>query len=101
MERELNRYRELQATTRVAYHIETVLPAVDHGRVEVLVADRDAQIWDRLDEQNQVSVHRFEESGDVDLLDVAISETIAKRGTAYVIDQDQVPSRDAVAAILR
>ena len=97
----LDRYRELEATVRVAYHIETILPALEQGRVEVLFASREAHIWGRFEGENAVSLHRGEEPGDVDLLDLAISETIAKGGTAYVIDRNEVPSREPVAAILR
>jgi Bacterial archaeo-eukaryotic release factor family 6 len=101
LKKALDRYRELEPTTRVAFHIETVLPAIEQGRVELLFAAGETQIWGRVDGQKQVLVHRSEESGDVDLLDLAICETIAKGGAAYVIERDDVPSRDPVAAILR
>jgi len=101
LKKALDRYRELEPTPRVAFHIETVLPAIEQGRVEILFAADESHIWGRFDGQNQVSVHRSEEPGDVDLLDLAICETIAKGGSAYVIERDRVPSRDPVAAILR
>jgi hypothetical protein len=97
----LDRYRALQTTARVAHHVETVLPAAEKGRVEVLFAANGAQIWGHAAGPHAPCTHRVQEQGDVDLLDLAIGETIATGGTAYIIDGDAVPSREAVAAILR
>jgi len=95
------RYDLLKTTDRVAFHLEEILRAVDQHRVEVLFAAHGAHVWGTVDAGNAVEVRRDRKPGDVDLLDVAVNQTIANGGTAYVVDANDVPSRELVAAILR
>lgn len=97
----LERYRQMQRTDRIAYHIEQILPAIEHGRVDVLFAASDAHIWGTSDNKTGVAVHRVREAHDVDLLDLAICKTIEHGRTAYVIDAQAVPSHEPLAAILK
>jgi hypothetical protein len=94
------RYLQLQATDRVAYHIEQILPATDHGRVEVLFAASGSHIWGQFDGAGAVSVHRDRQPNDIDLLDLAVAKTIENGRSVFVVDPKALPSREPVAAIL-
>lgn len=97
----VERYRQMQMTDRIAYHIEQILPAIEHGRVDVLFAASDMHIWGKFDDKAGVTEHRVREPHDVDLLDLAICKTIENGRTAYVIDPKAVPSHEPLAAILK
>ncbi len=96
-----DRYVQLQATDRVAYHIEQILPATEHGRVEVLFTASDSHIWGQFDGAETVTVHGDRQPHDVDLLDLAVSKTIERGRSVYVVDRKAVPSREPLAAILQ
>lgn len=95
------RYRDLRTTDRIAHHLETILPAADQGRVDVLFVANGQHVWGSVDAKNEISAHPNEQPGDSDLLDLAVCKTIAAGGTAYVVEPNEVPSREPVAAILR
>ncbi len=96
------RYLKLVATERTSDQIETVLPAAVHGQVEVLFSALGVPIWGRFDAENgDVRSHTDEEPGDEDLLDLAVTKTIAGGGTAYVVTPEHVPADGPLAAILR
>jgi hypothetical protein len=95
------RYEQLQRTDRIASQIETVLPAAERGRVEVLFAAQGTHIWGRGDGESDIQVHRKPEPGDDDLLDAAVAQTIAHGGVVHIVDAKDVPSRGPVAAIVR
>jgi hypothetical protein len=92
---------QLQATDRVAYHIEQILPATDHGRVEVLFAASGSHIWGQFDGAEMVTVHGDRQPDDIDLLDLAVSKAIEHGRSVYVVDPKVVPSREPLAAILQ
>jgi hypothetical protein len=94
------RYLQLQATDRVAFHIEQILPATECGRVDVLFAAAGSHIWGRFDGADAVAVHRDRQPDDIDLLDLAVCKTIESGRSAYVVDPETVPSREPVAVIL-
>ncbi len=94
-------YRQMERTDRIAYHIEQILPAIEHGRVDVLFAASDMHIWGKVDDMKGVAVHRVRERQDVDLLDLAICKTLESGHTAYVVDPQAVPSHEPLAAILK
>jgi hypothetical protein len=96
-----DRYVQLQATDRVAYHIEQILPATDHGRVEVLFAASGSHIWGQFDGASAVAVHRDRQPNDIDLLNLAVSNTIEHGRSVYVVDRKAVPSPEPLAAILQ
>jgi Bacterial archaeo-eukaryotic release factor family 3 len=97
----IERYRQMQRTDRIAYHIEQILPAIEHGRVDVLFAGSGIHIWGKFDGEKGVAVHRDRDPHDVDLLDLAICKTIENGRTAYVVDSKVVPSHEPLAAILK
>jgi hypothetical protein len=96
-----DRYIQLQTSDRVAYHIEQILPATEHGRVEVLFAASGSHIWGQFDGADMVTVHGDRQPDDVDLLNLAVSKAIEHGRSVYVVEPKVVPSREPLAAILQ
>lgn len=82
--------------------VEEVVPAADHGRVEVLWTALDANRWGTLDRETaSVDVHDTPKPGDRDLLDLAATLTLLNGGTVYAVDASGVPGEGPIAALLR
>jgi hypothetical protein len=58
--------------------------------------------WGKYDTfSDKVEIHANEESCDIDLLDFAAAQTIAKGGEVYVIPGSKMPGDISAAAVLR
>ena len=97
----LRRYRQQAGTGLTSSDLREILPAAHHGRVEYLGLARGAYIWGEYDpERDQIDVHEDEESGE-DLLNLAAIQTLKNGGTAYAIDQEQIPEQRMAIAVFR
>ena len=102
MEAEQRRY-ELKAAKHQAVHgLERVLTAAFRGRVETLFVARDAVRWGRVsDDGVRPRLHDRRRTGDEDLIDRAIVETLRAAGDVFALDRDGMPEGAEAAAILR
>lgn len=84
----LRRHRKLsgQRDPRAASRLEEILASAAKGRVAVLLA---------------AGIGATPRAGDENLRAVAVVETLRNDGLVYVVDAEQLPSDDGVAAILR
>jgi hypothetical protein len=97
-------YRELAGRQegRASNNLKQIMQAAHGGRVATLFLARGVQQWGvyRAHSGN-VHVHPSQQPGDHDLLDLAAIQTVANGGTVYVVDSDQVPGGESLAAIFR
>jgi hypothetical protein len=101
-ERAAARYRELLGSGKTSDGVEQVLPATDKGRVDTLFVRAGSQVWGVFNkETGEVELHETCQAGDDDLLDMAAVQTLAQRGTVYLLNREQMPSREPLAAVLR
>jgi len=85
----------------VAVVADAVNAAV-HGRVSAIFVPSDCECWGRHDPAQGSSVrHELRRPGDVDLFDVAATETMRHHGTAFVVPAEEIPGDGEVAAVLR
>jgi Bacterial archaeo-eukaryotic release factor family 3 len=95
-------YRQLAGTGRAAGDIGAIVTAACDGRVDTLFIAVDRQQWGCFDgESRTIEVHEEAVAGDDDLLDLAATYTLRKRGTVYGVGLDQMPEGTPAAAILR
>jgi hypothetical protein len=95
-------YRQLVGTGRAASDINTIVTAAYDGRIDTLFVAMSVQQWGVFHaETRTVEAHQAAVAGDEDLLDVAATYTLLKRGTVYAVDPEQLPDRSPAAAILR
>ncbi|HEV2756244.1 MAG TPA: hypothetical protein VG318_10780 [Actinomycetota bacterium] len=79
-----------------------VLGAAYEGRVGILFARRDARVWGLFDLAGRsAQVHDERGPGDVDLVDLACRQTLATGGEVFVVEEADMPSATAVAAVYR
>ena len=96
------RYRQLADGERTSSHLDTIVPAAYHARVDVLFVAVGVQRWGRFDPSTgQVRVRDTAEPGDEDLLDFAGIHSVLNGGTVYAVAPDDVPGESALAALFR
>jgi len=79
-----------------------ILPAARRGRVKTLFVALDRALWGTVNpDTNGVELHEKEMPGDEDLLDSASVHTLISGGNVYVVEADQVPGGELMAAIYR
>lgn len=87
---------------RAVTDLATIVPDASFGRLDVLFAAGDAEVWGRYDEANaKVELHEERRDGDEDLIDRAVVEGLGTRAFVFVLPREDMPGRAAVAAIRR
>lgn len=96
----LAQYEQLAGTGRTASGVAAVLPAACQGQIETLLVARGQLCWGRFDPATHlVEEHEQIESGDEDLLNLAIVHTLRHGRTVHVLDAEQMPAGTLVAAV--
>jgi hypothetical protein len=99
---EVERWQELRGAGRASADAAEILRAAHDGRVEVLFLAADAELWGSYEpDLRRLSARERPEPGDVELLDLAASRTLAQGGTAWELERAEMPGAGAAAAILR
>lgn len=97
-------YHELEGRgdQRALNRVVDVVRAAHEGRVMTLFVARDVQVWGVYRaHSHKVHAHPARQPGDQDLLDVAAVQTFLNGGTVYVVEANEVPGGDMLAAVLR
>ncbi len=91
--------RDRLATT----DLRIIVSGAVHGRIQTLfVSDTPQDFWGKyLESRQDVEIHAHKLPGDEDLLDKAAINTLLRKGTVYVVNQNDMPATGPVAAILR
>lgn len=72
------------------------------GRVETLFLGAAQELWGAIvAEGREVELHEKCRPGDVGVLERTAAEVLRHRGTVYVLEEESMPARSAVAGILR
>jgi hypothetical protein len=103
-EKALDTFRMLagQGDQRAAVDLAAVVPAAINGRIDSLFVAEGASARGRYEpERNEVRFEQGETPENDDLIDLAVVQTIATGGSAWVLPQDQMPRHVAACAILR
>ncbi len=99
------RYSALAGTERTSSDPRTVLEAAHEGRVDTVWAAEESHMWGTYDPVDQQFAPQTErQPGDVDLANLAVTQTLRHGGNAHVVPRQQLPG-DAdgglVAAVFR
>jgi hypothetical protein len=79
-----------------------VLGGAFGGRVESLLVCKGERRWGIYDPgANDVEVHEQPEGPDVDLVDLAVRQSVLRGGRVFVVTRDDMPCDDAIAALFR
>lgn len=97
-----DKYARLAGTGKASDDIRQVLPAAHEGRVDTLFVDLQAHCWGRFDPQTRnIELHEGHQTGDDDLLDLAVIQALAGRGTVHAVQRENLPSSEPIAAVFR
>lgn len=100
----LARYRQLagQGDGHTVTEIKQVLLAAVYHQVDTIFVTSTGAIWGKfIPEGHQVVVHKEDEAGNEELINLAVIHTLQNHGTAYLLTPEQMPEPTPVAAILR
>lgn len=82
--------------------IVEIVPAAAAGRVEVLFIENGLHQWGRYDASTHTAhLHEQRQEGSVDLVDLAVHETLAADGQVYLTPDEKMPIQAAMAALFR
>jgi hypothetical protein len=97
-------YKELAGRNAVeaSDDLKTILHAAHQGRIATLFVAKGTRQWGRFSPRSfTVHVHPERQPDDQDLNDLAAVQTYLNGGTVYVIDPENVPGGQELAAIFR
>ena len=96
------RFGQLSASGKAEKSFHAVVSAAYQSRIDTLFVAQDATAWGQYDTAvGDVEVRDEVSSDETELLNAAMSWTLAGNGTVYVVDPSDVPSQNPLAAILR
>jgi hypothetical protein len=79
-----------------------ILRAAHDGRVESLFVERGREIWGRYDPAGgELKLGGRPAPAEPDLLDLASKETLLRRGDVFLLDRNDMPAEDPIAAVFR
>jgi hypothetical protein len=96
------KYSGLAGTEKVTNDPRKVLSAACNGRIETLFIALDRHIWGECDPMGHVlELHDEQQSGDQDLIDLALVQTLQYGGRIYAVSADEMPTAEPLAAVMR
>ena len=92
-----------QHATRISRDLEEIVPAACQGRVDSIIAAFGERVWGTWDGEQQARAAGDERpaSARIDLLDLALQESLRHDGQIFVVPREHVPDAGIVAAVLR
>jgi hypothetical protein len=96
------RYRRQSGTGLTSHHLDEIVKASFHDRIDTLFITPGIQKWGHYDPMmDEVVIHREMEAGDEDLLDLASVQALLHGGVIYTPEAENMPDAYPVAAIFR
>lgn len=101
-EKEAERFGNQISAGKTSADLEQILLAAHEGRIDTLWLSAEEEIWGVVGDDGTVGAYRNERAaGDVDLVDIAATRTLAAGGQVYAVTPEEIPGGTAMAAILR
>lgn len=98
----LKTYYDQSATGLTSTSPDEIIPASHYGRISDLFVMKDAHIWGRFDENDNVLViHDERDEEDDCLINKAIVKTVANGGAVHVLEPDRMPDGNKITAFMR
>jgi hypothetical protein len=100
--KKVTEWMQTDSAEKFSTDLSEILKEARMGRIESLIVSQDDHVWGNFD-PNTMEIH-FDEGpngNNLDLLDVACTETMYTDGKVYVISNDKMPNGIQVAAVYR
>ncbi len=101
-EKAMYRFHKLAGTEKTTTSVEKIIRAGYFREIDsVFLSRAKKDIWGKFDpKKNKLEIHDRFESGDEKLLNKTSIETLKNGGNVYLVDDESMPSDDALAAAL-
>ena len=98
----LNDYGNKSATGLTAHIIDEIVRAAYYRRIDTLFVSKNARLYGSFDDINdKLIVHASETPTDHDLIDRTILKTVLSGGKVFMLDENEMPMRRMMLAIMR
>jgi hypothetical protein len=98
----LARSRRAAGTDYLLLQLDRVLQSCSQGQVDTLLVDPGKSYWGTFDPTaSTVHLDNQPKPGNEELLDLAVTLTLAGRGKVFPVDSSELPDRVPIAALLR
>lgn len=98
----LDKYHHLAGTGKTSTDLEDIVKAAFDGKIETLFVKRGHEVWgEYLPEAREVLYHAERTGHSNDLVDLAVSQTIASSGRVYSLKEDEMIEDAFIAAVYR
>ena len=98
----IRQYIKFAGKGRTTDILESIVSEAYQGKIQSLLIAENQRKWGKYDTfTDKVEIHEKEESCDIDLLDFAAAQTIARGGEVHVIPEGKMPGDVSAAAVLR
>jgi len=94
-------YRQLKGTQRASSNIREVVASADRGRVLFLFIPEGVTEWGNVDTLGEVHIHAQREQGDEELVNRAVTKTLACGGHVCVLSGAEFDEGARMAAVFR
>lgn len=102
MDKARNDYQVLKPRGQATSDLAEIVPAAAFQRVGTLWVATGQRAWGTFDaESGLINLDDSPTPENYDLLDYAATQTLANSGTVYVVEPEEMPDGDSVAAIMR
>ena len=96
----MDRFAALRDDQVTCGALEELLPAARQGRVAELFAPVGRSIWGTYDTHTEtVRTHKRQEPGDIDLVNLAVKQTLLGGGKTWLIEPDMLATTGGAATV--
>jgi hypothetical protein len=96
------RYGKLAGNDRTSNELASIVSAAHAGRIDSLFAQMGGRVWGKFHPDNgKAEVHSHAQTGDVDLLDLAVRKSLTSGSEVFVVPGEDVPGVGPAAALFR
>ncbi len=98
----LHTFYDQSATGLTSSSPDEIIPASHYGRISDLFVMKDAHIWGKFDENdNLLEIHDERNEKDDCLINKAVVKTIANGGAVHVLEPEKMPNGSKITAFMR
>lgn len=98
----LNTFYDQSATGLTSSSPDEIIPASHYGRISDLFIMKDAHIWGKFDEaENVLEIHDERNEEDDCLINKAVVKTIANGGAVHILEPEKMPNGSKITAFMR
>ncbi|MFH0926505.1 MAG: hypothetical protein V1872_12905 [bacterium] len=101
-EESLAKYKQLTNTRRTSSNLEEIIKEAYTNRIDSFFITKGLQRWGIFNpKSNKITIHQKMETGDEELLDIAVSQIILHDGAVYTLDAEDMVDNAQIATLFR